>query len=109
MVPIPVTVVGMEREQAGVFGAWVKHVFAGTEGPRQLVPQDVKRKRAVIVVAGAGGIYIGTPGQVDSVAVATQSAGEINSGMTVTSESASEQWILPKAATTVSVLVERYL
>lgn len=107
--PIPVRVVGAEKEAAAVFGAWVKHTLLSTDPPRQILPEDTRRKRAVIVVSGAGGIYIGSPGQVQNAAVAAASAGELSTGAVVTSESASEQWVLAQADTVVSVLIERYL
>jgi hypothetical protein len=119
MEAVLVKVVNPEQEAAALFGSWVKHSFSELRS-RQILPEDVKRKRAVIIVSGPVDdiVYIGAMAQVDNLNVAQASAGEIvitgtptNTG-TVTFEvqSSTEQWVLPSSVDClVSVLIERYL
>src|SRR5688500_17752389 len=103
---IPGRVVNAAQEAAALFGSGVTHSSSELRS-RQILPQDVKRKRAVIVVSGPVDdiVYIGAMAQVDNLAVAQASAGEIvitgtptNTG-TVTFEvqSSTEQWVLPSS------------
>jgi hypothetical protein len=67
---------------------------------------------AAVGLAGAAGlVYIGSSDKVQDLKTAQLTAGELANGATVTSESSSEQYVLPDGtnAATVSVLVERYL
>lgn len=114
MEPVLVRVVNAEQEASSMFGSWVKHRFSQLS-PRQILPEDAKRKRAVIMVFGLLGdiVYIGSAAQVDNLIVAQASAGEIiidPGSVSFVSESSSEQWVLPSSTDcVVSVLVERYL
>lgn len=107
--PIPVSIVEdkAERVKSATWGVWTGYVLAGTEQPFQILPQDERRRRAVIVVTGAspGIVYIGTRAQ-----TLQQRGGVLPGGVTIVEESASERWIAPDGThpMTVSVLLEGY-
>lgn len=106
--PIPVRIVGEEEEKAADFGTWIGFSLVGTEPAFQIMPQDRKRKRAVVVVNGAapGFVYIGNTMQ----QVQGNQGGQLFGGNTVAFESQSAMWVKPNGANPmiVSVLLEGY-
>ncbi len=108
--PIPVCIVddqSAEKIEAATWGVWTSYTLAGTEPAQQIIPQDRRRRRAVVIVNGAspGVVYIGTQAQVQR-----QVGGILAGGNSVTLESQSPMWMAPDGThpMTVSVLVEGY-
>lgn len=106
--PIPVRIVGEEQEEAADFGAWIVFSFLGTEAAVPCIPQDRKRKRAVVIVSSAvaaARLYFG------SMAQAQQRTGApLQNGNTFSMESQSPMWVAPDGTNpiTVAVLLEGY-
>lgn len=108
--PVPVSIVEnkAEKVEAATFGAWTGYVLAGTEPAFQILPQDRKRRRAVIVISGAapGLIYIAeSQGKAQA-----KKGGPIGGGNSVTLESQTQMWISPDGTNpmTIAVLLEGY-
>jgi hypothetical protein len=93
--------------------AWFTVTLAGggTEPAAQLIPQDQKRHRAVIMVNGTAGDYVilGKRGQMSN-----KQGGKVFVGNSPVTESAAEVWYCPTATTSgdpiyITVEDERYL
>jgi hypothetical protein len=108
--PIPVRIVGEEQEEASQFGTWIRYDLAvGDVNSYQVIPQDRKRKRAVVMVNPSATVTafvsIGTIGQLTA-----GTGGRIYQGQSVTMESQTAMWIRADGANAVSVsiLLETY-
>ena len=71
----PVQVVGtmhlsgrvLTGEEAADFGTYRTIVLTGTEDKQQILPYDLHRARAWILVSGTGPVYVGSEGQCAAV------------------------------------------
>ncbi|MGI0135324.1 MAG: hypothetical protein ACREBW_10255 [Candidatus Micrarchaeaceae archaeon] len=110
--PLPVRIIGGEKEQAAEFGSWQTFVttVGNTIGPQQILPKDRKRSKArIFVMAGTGAAttafaLVGSRGQ-----VMNNQGGQLGVG-SYTVENSQELWMNGDATNlmTIVVLNERY-
>jgi hypothetical protein len=110
--PIPVRIVGGEKDTAAEFGSWQTFTttVGNTIGPQQILPLDRKRSKARIYVQlGAGAaatsfVRVGSRGQ-----VMNSQGGQLGAG-TYTVENSQELWMNGDSVNLVNVIVlnERY-
>lgn len=112
--PVPVRIIGVDSERAAKVeqGVWMNYIFAATDQPQQILPQNSKRKQAVITVQPGnaasivGFLYIG-----DQARVFNRVSGRGYNGNSITVESAAAVWAAPDGTNSLSltVLDESYL
>ena len=113
MVPVPVSgSVRVEHDvptmpRAADFGAWTTYTLTATTTAQPILPYDSNRARAVIIVSGAGPVYVGSEGQVQASPVL---GGLLPTGAIVETKNKQKLWLAPDGthSATVTVLVERW-
>jgi hypothetical protein len=93
--------------QASDYGAFYSITVGATDAPRQILPFDENRHRAVILVGGIGPVFIGTVAQVN----ASPPLGFLlPTGMQIEVRNNQAVWMAPDGThtATVSVLAERW-
>lgn len=124
--PIPVRIIKDQQDianEAADFGAWsVTQFITGLEGPRQILPQANKRKRAIIYILPGfvnnntvGYVSFGSQSQMNAYGAAAATGlllagGILVAGNNVTLQSKSELWCRPDGSHSLTVVVidERY-
>jgi hypothetical protein len=112
--PIPVRIVGTDNDRDAVIeqGVWMYYTFAATDGPQQILPQNSKRKRAVVTVQpGAAGNVVGFVYVGDMGHVSNRAGGRLYVGNTTTVESKPAVFAMSDGTNSLSVTVldESYL
>lgn len=116
--PVLVHIVGDEstRKTAADFGSWNSWKLLGTEQPFQVLPQSIKRSRAIIWVLPGyldnntlGAVFFGTLAQVQARSP-SDTAGIMVSGQSIEIQNAQGLWCVGDGvkSLTVTVLDERY-
>ena len=115
MEPIPVPVHGEvairgdvpTAPKAAGFGAWATYTLAATTAAQKILPYDEQRARAVLIISGAGPVYVGSRAQCQASPVL---GGQLATGTIVDTRNKQELWLAPDGThtATVTVLAERW-
>lgn len=118
--PVPVKIVEdtrPEKIRPATYGSWSQHTFAGTEPARQVLPQDERRRRAVLTVIAAANavqpkIYVGAKAQVangnpsaSAANIAPAVTATAGGSVTIELQSVSEVWVIPDGVNPITLVV----
>jgi hypothetical protein len=106
---LPVTIVDRPavKEASSQLSSWYSYVLLGTEVAFQLLPQDARRHRAIILVQGiaANFVILGKQNQISN-----NQGARVLAPASIVTESAAAVWCIPQSGQPVTIAVqdERY-